>query len=80
LFPIDVAALFIKIFSFLPILLKILIASAAFVWSSFCKSIICNIHLASVGFMSQITPPSKKILAAYPIWLFYLFLSWVILV
>jgi len=57
-------------------IIKIIIALGAFVWSSFCKNFL---NLASIGFMSQLVEPKKKILAAYPIFLFYLFLSWFIL-
>ena len=35
---------------------------------------------ASVVFMSQLVAPSRKVLAVYPVFLFYIVLSWVILV
>jgi hypothetical protein len=38
-----------------------------------------KINLASIGFLSQIIEEKKKILATYPIMLFYLFLSWFVL-
>lgn len=36
IFPIDVAAILIKVFSFLPALVKIVIALGAFVWGTGC--------------------------------------------
>ena len=35
--------------------------------------------LASVGFMGSMVPENKKILATYPVFLFYFFLAWFIL-
>jgi len=32
--------------------------------------------LASVGFMSTLVSEERKILAVYPVFLFYLFLAW----
>jgi hypothetical protein len=78
IFPIDVAALLLKLLSFLPFGAKLPIAIAAFIWSSICKYLL-NKNIASVGFMSQMIEQKKKILATYPIFLFYLFLSWFIL-
>jgi hypothetical protein len=67
----------------MPIIIKIIFALGAMMWSSYCKIlkiIVTNFcFLASIGFMSQLVEPKKKLLAAYPIFLFYLFLSWFIL-
>ena len=76
LFPIDLAALIIKICTFLPIYVKFVICMVAFLWSSMCI-LICK--LASIGFMSQLIQNDKKMLATYPIFLFYLFLAWFVI-
>jgi hypothetical protein len=39
LFPINIAALLVRILYFLPIYIKMVIALAGFVWSSYCNSI-----------------------------------------
>lgn len=33
-------------------------------------------NIASVGFMSTLVSEERKILAVYPVFLFYLFLAW----
>ena len=38
------------------------------------------IKLASVGFMEALVSEDKRILAVYPVFLFYLFLSWYCLI
>ena len=44
-------------------------------------SILCSAALpASVVFMSQLVAESRKALAVYPVFLFYIVLAWVILV
>jgi hypothetical protein len=37
-------------------------------------------HAASVGFMAQLVSPDRKGLAVYPVFLFYVYISWMILV
>jgi hypothetical protein len=44
--------------------------SVAFIWST----------KASVGFMSQLVPEQRKALAVYPVLLFYITISWMVLV
>jgi len=46
------------------------ISLACFVWSTG----------ASVGFLAGMVPPERKFLAVYPVLLFYLVLSWMIIV
>ena len=36
--------------------------------------------IASIGFMSDLIAQDKKYLAIYPVFLFYFFLSWLVLV
>lgn len=70
LFPLNIAAA-VNLFTmaFTHMLIKMAIVAAAFLWSSY----------SSVGFISSMVVPEKKGLAAYPVFLFYLFLSWFIL-
>mmetsp|Transcript_10150 Transcript_10150/g.22857 ORF Transcript_10150/g.22857 Transcript_10150/m.22857 type:complete len:270 (+) Transcript_10150:73-882(+) len=50
-------------------LLKVVFVVAAFAWSSY----------ASVGFIGGLVQEDRKVLAMYPVWLFYVAISWVIL-
>eukprot|EP00331_Platyophrya_macrostoma_P009039 CAMPEP_0176420526 /NCGR_PEP_ID=MMETSP0127-20121128/8653_1 /TAXON_ID=938130 /ORGANISM="Platyophrya macrostoma, Strain WH" /LENGTH=220 /DNA_ID=CAMNT_0017801127 /DNA_START=34 /DNA_END=694 /DNA_ORIENTATION=+ len=68
-FPISVAALVLSIihaFISVPIIISLILSGMAFVWSTF----------SSVGFMKALVNEEKKLLAAYPVLLFYLYLSW----
>ena len=67
IFPINLAAIAITLLkSILDIfIVKIIIAGAAFCWSSY----------SSLGFMASLVSEDKKELANYPIFLFYMFLS-----
>ena len=70
LFPLVIAAFANMLMTaFLPFIVKIVIVAVAFVWASY----------SSVGFISEMVVPEKKGLAAFPVFLFYLFLSWFIL-
>ena len=70
-FPVNLAALAIVLFkSFLPFLVKAIIVGIGFAWAT--KS--------SVGFMAALVTENKKMLAVYPVCLFYLFLSWFVIV
>ncbi|CAG9319873.1 YIPF6_2 [Blepharisma stoltei] len=69
IFPMNVASLLVIILGFVPYI-KIPIVLAGFAWST----------LSSIGFMTQLVPESRKVLAEYPVILFYLFLGWFILV
>lgn len=69
--PINIAALIIALTkSFLPFLIRTLLVILSFLWST----------ASSVGFMSTLVVKEKKYLAVYPVLLFYLFLSWFVLV
>lgn len=61
------------------IITKIILLSISFVWSTYGISYFI-ILLASVGFMEALVSEDKRILAVYPVFLFYLFLSWYCLI
>ena len=67
LFPLNMAAL-INLFigSFVHILIKLIYVGFAFCWSTY----------SSVHFIKEMVPEDRKELAMYPVFLFYLFLSW----
>ena len=70
IFPLNIASIVIFLLkSILPMIAKMGIACFAFLWASY----------SSVGFISSMVIPEKKGLAAFPVFLFYLFLSWFIL-
>jgi len=46
------------------------IAGAGFLWSTF----------ASVGFLAGMVPNDRKLLAVYPVFLFYLVIAWMVVV
>jgi hypothetical protein len=64
-----VALLKIILISFLPGFINVILVAGGFVWSTY----------SSVGFIKQMIPDDRKGLAVYPVFLFYLFLSWFIL-
>ena len=39
-----------------------------------------TVNPASVVFMSQIISPERKVLAVFPVFLFYIFISWMVLI
>ncbi|CAD8162662.1 unnamed protein product [Paramecium octaurelia] len=66
-FPINVAAVLITFLqSYLGFFLRLIIVGAAFLWSTF----------SSLSFMSSMMNEEKKVISVYPIFLFYMFLSW----
>ena len=70
LFPLTIAAFANMMFmQWLPFFVRVIVVGIAFVWSSY----------SSVGFIAEMVVPEKKGLAAFPVFLFYLFLSWFIL-
>lgn len=66
-FPINLAALFLCIK--MPFAVKFVVVIPAFLWSS----------TSSIAFMSSVIGDKRKLLAVYPIVLFYLYLSWFVL-
>mmetsp|Transcript_25489 Transcript_25489/g.25274 ORF Transcript_25489/g.25274 Transcript_25489/m.25274 type:complete len:164 (+) Transcript_25489:173-664(+) len=70
LFPLTVAAFVNMMFlQFVYFFIRVIVVGVAFIWSSY----------SSVGFIAEMVVPEKKGLAAFPVFLFYLFLSWFIL-
>lgn len=67
LFPLVIAAF---ICALIPIqIIRILIVVGGFTWSTG----------ASVGFTADLVPEDRRALATYPVWLFYVAISWIIL-
>ena len=67
LFPLNVAALLKFIIgSKVSIFINLIYVIAAFVWSTY----------SSIHFVKEMVPEDRKALAMYPVFLFYLFLSW----
>ena len=52
------------------LLLKFGVAAVGFVWST----------RASVVFMSQVISPERKVLAVYPVFFFYTFITWMVII
>ena len=71
-FPLTLSAMGCLIFGYLfgSALIKLLVVSAGFIWST----------RASVVFMEQVISEKRKLLAVYPVFMFYTFLAWMILV
>lgn len=71
-FPLDVACFVCLLSNALvsSIFIKIAVVGIGFVWST----------RASVVFMSQIIAPPRKVLAVYPVFFFYTFIAWMILI
>ena len=70
LFPLNLAALLVAFVGNGLIYVKLPIVLLGFGWSTY----------SSIGFMAGLVPSARKSLAEYPVLLFYLFLSWFILV
>ncbi|CAM9711461.1 unnamed protein product [Chrysoparadoxa australica] len=70
-FPLVIAALLCDIVGYFKniLILRFLIVLLGFVWAT----------RASVVFIKQIIEPERKVLALYPVFFFYTFLSWFIL-
>jgi len=85
-FPILLAATVILVVEWVIDLLFIInmaICGVALFWSVTCKKNFFFLELileAAVGFMQALVPEEKKLLAVYPILLFYLSLSWFVLI
>ena len=78
------------------VILRLLLVSIGFVWStrgpSSCPLVSASalalillllcpfVPLASVVFMSKMVPPKRKALTVYPVLLFYLFIAWMVLI
>jgi hypothetical protein len=70
LFPLNIAALInLIIGSYVPFFVKMIYVGIAFVWATY----------SSIHFIREMVPADRKELAMYPVCLFYLFLSWFII-
>ena len=70
LFPICIASLInLMIGSFCHVIIKLIYVGVAFVWSTY----------SSINFIAEMVPADRKELAMYPVFLFYFFLSWFII-
>ena len=79
LFPLNLAALLnLFIGTLVHIAVKILYVGIAFAWSTYCKYFFVK-AVASIHFMREMVPEDRKELAMFPVMLFYLFLSWFII-
>ena len=72
-FPINLGALIVAFVGYFPI--KLVLVLACFGWSTY-GIILNNIKKASIGFMGALVLEERKLLAVYPVFLFYLFLAW----
>lgn len=71
IFPLTVASIFcVTIGALIGFWSRLLIVAFCYTWAS----------TASVGFLSTLVPENRRTLAAYPVFLFYLSLSWMVLV
>merc|ERR1712072_332046 len=68
IFPIDVAAVLCSIYG--NVVFKLIVVPFCFVWATG----------ASIGFMSDLVPPNRAMLALYPVVLFYLSMCWIVFV
>ena len=71
-FPLTLSAVGCLFFGYMfsSAFIKLLVVGAGFVWST----------RASVVFMQQVISEERKLLAVYPVFMFYTFLAWMILV
>jgi len=67
-FPIDVAAILCTLWG--NAVFKMIVVPACFVWATG----------ASVGFLTELVPPKRALLALYPVGLFYGCISWIVFV
>ena len=68
IFPLTISAFFT--FAWSNFIFKALVVAAGFFWAT----------RASVLFMSQLVPDNRQALAAFPVFLFYAVLAWMILI
>eukprot|EP00638_Chattonella_subsalsa_P006823 CAMPEP_0117748330 /NCGR_PEP_ID=MMETSP0947-20121206/9035_1 /TAXON_ID=44440 /ORGANISM="Chattonella subsalsa, Strain CCMP2191" /LENGTH=195 /DNA_ID=CAMNT_0005565939 /DNA_START=70 /DNA_END=660 /DNA_ORIENTATION=- len=72
-FPLDVAAFLLLFFRLITLnffIIKFIVVCVAFAWAT----------RASVVFIGQIIAPERKLLAVYPVFFFYTFISWMVLI
>ncbi len=71
-FPLTISAIACTVFSWMvsSVLLRFLVVGAGFIWST----------RASVVFMQKVIHEERRALAVYPVFLFYTFIGWMIMV
>ena len=69
-FPMVISACVLMVSGVLPVVFRGVVVGLGVVWSVY----------SSIEFMTQMVPEKRKVLAAYPVVLFFLFLGWFILV
>ena len=80
LFPLNLAAIInLGIGQQVGILVKLAYVGVAFVWSTYCKRKSFKPPFASVHFIKAMVDEDRRALAMYPVFLFYLFLAWFII-
>ncbi|KAK5584911.1 hypothetical protein RB653_006529 [Dictyostelium firmibasis] len=70
IFPLTIATIIIWVIQNLSIIFKLPIVGGAWFWSSF----------ASYGFLGSSVPDNRRLLAVYPVLLFYLIIAWLVIV
>jgi hypothetical protein len=71
IFPLTVASVFcVTLGAIMGFFVRMLVVGFCFAWAT----------TASVGFLSTLVPENRRALAAYPVFLFYLSISWMVLV
>ncbi|KAM9950800.1 hypothetical protein ACTFIT_012077 [Dictyostelium discoideum] len=70
IFPLTIATIIIWIIQNFTMIVKLPIVGGAWFWSSF----------ASYGFLGSSVPESRRLLAVYPVLLFYLVIAWLVVV
>jgi hypothetical protein len=68
LFPLLLAAIVCRFWN--NIFYQMGVVGVAFAWATF----------ASIGFMAELVPPNRKVIAVYPVFLFYFVLGWLVLI
>ena len=77
-FPINVVSLATWLIGkWIPPALKLTLVAVSFIWATLCKYWFIE---GSISFVGEMVPQRKRKLALYPICLFYLFLSWFVLI
>lgn len=78
LFPLNVVSFITMIIgNYIPSPIKLTLVGFSFIWATLCKNMVIS---ASIAFMGELVPQTKRKLALYPVCLFYIFLSWFVLI
>jgi len=75
-FPINVAALVVTLFKGLPLVFRLSVVIFALLWSTYGMFSRKDNLTASLGFLKGVVLENKKFMVVYPVFLFYLALSW----